>query len=108
MLQILNGKPLVLNLRGTTLAPLEGLLAVKKLNFELPETPVGLLQPVKYPIEIQNVGSSKVSYKTDVEEYDANSNILNSQFNVFDIQNPQGSLLPNEKQYLYCLFKPLE
>lgn len=33
---------------------------------------------------------------------------MNSQFNVFDIQNPQGSLLPNEKQYLYCLFKPLE
>jgi hypothetical protein len=33
----------VLNLKGTTLAPLEGRLAVKKNSFELPETPVGLL-----------------------------------------------------------------
>ncbi|CAD8141208.1 unnamed protein product [Paramecium octaurelia] len=108
VLQILNGKPLVLNLKGTTLAPLEGRLAVKKNSFELPETPVGLLQPVKYPIEIQNVGSSKVSYKTLVQEMDIDGEIIDSQFNVFDIQNPQGSLLPNEKQYLYCLFKPLE
>ena len=35
-LQILNGKPLVLNLKGTTLAPLEGLLAVKKTNYDIP------------------------------------------------------------------------
>ena len=43
VLQILNGKPLVINLKGTTLAPLEGLLAVKKNSFTLPNTPVGLL-----------------------------------------------------------------
>lgn len=36
VLQIFNGKPLVLNLRGTTLAPLEGLLAVRKNKFVLP------------------------------------------------------------------------
>lgn len=47
------------------LAPLEGRLAVKKNNFRLPDTPIGLLIPVKFPIEMQNVGSSKIQY--DVE-----------------------------------------
>lgn len=27
---------------------------------------------------------------------------------VFTISNPSSSLLPSEKHYLYCLFKPLE
>lgn len=35
-----------------TLAPLEGRLAVKKTNFIIPDTPIGLLLPVKFPIEI--------------------------------------------------------
>lgn len=56
----MNGKPVVINLRGMTLAPLEGRLAVKKNNFVLPNTPIGLLIPVKFPIEMQNVGSSKI------------------------------------------------
>ncbi|KAM3137891.1 hypothetical protein pb186bvf_009972 [Paramecium bursaria] len=107
VLQILNGKPLVLNLKGTTLAPLEGLLAVKKTVFTLPETPVGLLQPVKYPIEIQNVGSSKVNYTTEIQELNDKGEIIDSQFFVFGV-TPQGSLPAGEKQYLYCSFKPLE
>lgn len=52
VLQILNGKPLQINLQGMALAPLEGLLAVKKKNYKLPDTPIGLLIPVKFPIEV--------------------------------------------------------
>lgn len=37
-----------------TLAPLEGRLAVKKNHYILPDTPIGLLVPVKLPIEILN------------------------------------------------------
>jgi hypothetical protein len=68
VLQILNGKPLVINLKGTTLAPLEGLLAMKKNKYILPSTPIGLLVPVKFPLEIQNVGSGKISYKVEICE----------------------------------------
>lgn len=75
----------MLNLKGTTLAPLEGLLAVKKTVFTLPETPVGLLQPVKYPIEIQNVGSSKVNYTTEIQELNDKGEIIDSQFFVFGV-----------------------
>lgn len=60
VLQIMNGKPVVINLRGMTLAPLEGRLAVKKNSYQLPDTPIGLLIPIKFPIEMQNVGSSKI------------------------------------------------
>lgn len=90
------------------LAPLEGLLAVKKKNFILPDTPIGLLIPVKFPIEVLNVGSSKISYKVEIIEQDKNQNPINSKFNIFDIEKNSDSLLPGEKSYLYCLFKPLE
>ncbi|KAL4426641.1 hypothetical protein ABPG74_018719 [Tetrahymena malaccensis] len=108
VLQILNGKPLQINLQGMALAPLEGLLAVKKKNYKLPDTPIGLLIPVKFPIEVLNVGSSKISYKVEIVEKDEYNNPIDSKFNIFDIEKNQDNLLPNEKSYLYCLFKPLE
>jgi hypothetical protein len=64
--QIQNGKSLVFNLKGTTLGPNEGLLTVKKTNYELPFTPIGLLTPLRFPIEIANVGSIKVTYKSEI------------------------------------------
>jgi hypothetical protein len=48
--QIENGKSLVFNLKGTTLGPNEGLLIVKKTNYDLPFTPIGLLTPLRFPI----------------------------------------------------------
>lgn len=53
-----------------TLAPMEGRLAVKKNKYDLPDTPIGLLIPVKFPIEIQNVGALKINYKIEIEEKD--------------------------------------
>ena len=65
--QIDGGKSLVFKLKGTTLGPNEGLLTVKKTDYELPATPVGLLTPLRFPIELNNVGSIKVNYKTEVK-----------------------------------------
>lgn len=64
--QIKNGKSLVFNLKGTTLGPNEGLLTIKKTFYELPFTPIGLLTPLRFPIEITNVGSIKVTYKSEI------------------------------------------
>ena len=64
--QIANGKSLVFNLKGTTLGPNEGLLTVKKIHYQLPETPIGLLTPLRFPIQMNNVGSIKVTYKANV------------------------------------------
>ena len=64
--QIQNGKSLVFNLKGTTLGPNQGLITVKKNNYILPEAKIGLLEPIKFPIEINNVGSIKTNYKTEI------------------------------------------
>lgn len=108
VLQINNGKPLVLSLKGMTLSPTEGMLSVKANNVRLPDCPIGLLEPLRYPIEIQNVGLTKLNYAVAVQEIDESGANIDSQFEIFSIANGTGSLLPNEKQYLYCLFKPLE
>lgn len=54
-------------LKGTTLGPNEGLLTVKKIDYDLPPTPIGLLTPLRFPIELNNVGSIKVNYKTEIK-----------------------------------------
>lgn len=64
--QIENGKSLVFNLKGTTLGPNQGLLTVKKTQYELPYTKIGLLTPLRFPIELTNVGSIKVTYKAEI------------------------------------------
>jgi hypothetical protein len=64
--QIEGGKSLVFTLKGTTLGPNEELLSVKKTRYELPGAPIGLLSPLRFPIELNNVGSIKVNYKTEV------------------------------------------
>ena len=102
VLEIKNGKAMVINLKGTTLGPQEGLLVVKKKNYFLPMTPIGMLTPLKFPIEVQNVGSAKVSFNSEIE-YEA------GEFpEVFGIVNPSGALAPLEKNFVYCTFKPLE
>ena len=91
-----------------TLTPTQGMLSVKQNEVILPDCPIGLLNPVKFPIEISNVGLTKLNYTIEVQEIDKQGKNIDSKFNIFGISNPEGSLLPNERQYLYCLFKPLE
>ncbi|KAL4441714.1 hypothetical protein ABPG74_008711 [Tetrahymena malaccensis] len=108
VLQINNGKPLVINLKGMMLSPTQGMLSVKQNRIHLPDCPIGMLLPLQYPIEIQNVGLTKLNYSIEVQEIDEKGQNIDSKFEIFNISNKNGSLMPNEKQYLYCLFKPLE
>ena len=80
---------MVLNLKGMTLGPQEGLLVVKKNCYTLPDTPIGMINPLKFPIELQNVGSAKISYKAGVEYQEGEFE------EVFGILNPNGTLTHN-------------
>jgi hypothetical protein len=40
-----------------------GMLTLRKNNFVLPNVPIGLLLPLTFPIEINNVGTANISYK---------------------------------------------
>ncbi len=78
------------------------MLSVKKKKIDLPDCPTGMIQPIKYPIEIQNVGSTKITYNVEIQEINPAGENINSEFNTFSVSNPEGQLSPNERSYLYC------
>jgi hypothetical protein len=105
-LQIMNGKPLIINMIGETLHRRAYLNLIKQV-YHLPATPIGLEWAVTYPIEIKNLGITKLKYQIDLTALDELNN-RNYDFKIFEIQNPEGTLAPNDTQYIYTLFRPLE
>jgi len=73
----------------------------------MPPIPIGLEWAVTYPIEIKNLGITKLKYQIDTAALEA-LNSKNYNFRIFDIQNPEGTLAANDTQYIYTLFRPLE
>lgn len=73
----------------------------------MPSVPIGMELPVTYPIEIKNLGITKLKYCIDLRALES-LNKLNHDFRVFDIQNPNGELKTGETQHIYTMFKPLE
>jgi hypothetical protein len=105
-LQISHGKPLLLHFKGETLSR-RAHLRLCKDEFHIPPVPIGLEWSVTYPIEIKNLGITKLKYKVDLKNLEK-LNWENFDFKVFEIDNPEGVLMPNEIQYLYTMFRPLE
>jgi len=105
-LQIMNGKPLIINFQGETLHR-RAYLRLLKDTYYLPATPIGLEWAVTYPIEIKNLGITKLKYQIDTQALEA-LNENNYDFRIFEIQNPEGTLAANDTQYIYTLFRPLE
>ena len=103
---IQNGKPLIINLQGETLHRRAQLQLLKEV-YSLPPVPIGSEWAVTYPIEIKNLGIAKLKYQIDTTLLEK-MNKDNYDFRVFEIQNPEGTLLTNEIQFIYTLFRPLE
>jgi len=93
-LQILNGKPLIINLMGETLHRRAYLRLLKDIYY-LPPTPIGLEWAVTYPIEVKNLGITKLKYSIDTTALEE-LNAKNYDFRIFEIQNPEGTLAPND------------
>ena len=106
--QVRNGKALGLNLTGMTLAPLQGLLAIRKTDYTLPSVPIGSLVPATFPIEIVNAGSGKINYSADLTSLHNSNSTVKTSSKIFDVVKPDGVLGPYDKSYLQCQFKPLE
>lgn len=105
-LQIMNGKPLIIKLEGETLLRRAYMRLLKDIYY-MPPTPIGLEWAVTYPIEIKNLGITKLKYNIDLSALEQ-LNASNYDFRIFDIQNPEGTLAANDTQYIYVLFRPLE
>jgi hypothetical protein len=62
--------------------------------------------PIISPIELKNVGGSKLKYsvdETEIKKYNAK----NDDFNIFKLENVEGSLGPGEIKYIRGHFRPL-
>ena len=104
--QILNGKPLSICFKGETLHR-RAQLSLLKHTYHLPAVPIGLESAVTYPIEIKNLGITKLKYSIDTEKLQE-MNKENFDFSIFEIQNPEGTLKSNDTQHIYTMFRPLE
>eukprot|EP00357_Protocruzia_adherens_P031746 CAMPEP_0115013128 /NCGR_PEP_ID=MMETSP0216-20121206/25201_1 /TAXON_ID=223996 /ORGANISM="Protocruzia adherens, Strain Boccale" /LENGTH=1245 /DNA_ID=CAMNT_0002382423 /DNA_START=124 /DNA_END=3861 /DNA_ORIENTATION=+ len=105
--ELTNGKPVVFNLVGETLPNKHGHIEIRDHIFTFNSLPIGQSVAVTQPLELRNVGGSKVTYEIDTDVIDE-FNGKSSEMAVFSIQNPTGVLLSGDVQYLYCLFKPIE
>ena len=63
--------------------------------YSLPPVPIGCEWAVTYPIEIKNLGIAKLKYQIDTTLLEK-MNRENYDFRIFEIQNPEGTLLTNE------------
>ena len=57
--------------------------------------PVGIQWNVTYPIEIKNLGITKLKYQIDTTALEK-LNQDNYDFRIIEIQNPEGTLMANE------------
>ena len=105
-LQITNGKPLLMRFEGETLHR-RAQLQMLKHTYVLPPVPIGLEWAITYPIEIKNLGITKLKYQIDTEKLEQ-LNRNNYDFRIFEVQNPEGTLKTNETMHIYTLFRPLE
>ena len=96
----------MINLIGETLHR-RAYLNLLKHTYFLPPTPIGLDWALTYPIEMKNLGITKLTYQIDTSILES-LNQNNYDFRIFEIQNPEGVLNQGETQYIYTLFRPLE
>lgn len=104
-----NGQRLYLKFKGRTLAHLQGQMTLKRDLFMLPSLPIGMKLPVIIPIEMENVGSSNITYRIDKEQVRHN-NEVNGSARVFQIVHPdkksiEGRLSSSDKSPLYIEFR---
>jgi hypothetical protein len=85
---------LIINLQGETLHRRAQLQLLKDV-YSLPPVPIGCEWAVTYPIEIKNLGIAKLKYQIDTTLLEK-MNRENYDFRIFEIQNPEGTLLTNE------------
>lgn len=86
--QVLNGKPIILNLRGETLSR-RAHLQILKTEYTIDHVPIDLDLPVTYPIELKNIGLTKMKYELNLEQVEE-LNKRNFDFRILDIKYPEG------------------
>ena len=105
LFQVVNGKPLIFELYGETLNEKNGILSLPKNILNINEVPICNINYISSPFEIKNISTIKVKYMIDKNEINQ-FNKLNF-FEIFKIENYEGSIGPGESKYLIIHFRPL-
>ena len=103
----MQGKQLVLNLHGRTLAPGEAYLHMPVRELSLAPTPIGLPEPHVHHLELPNFGDEPLSYALLLDEM-AQLNALNFAFPVLSCAAPNGVIPPGRVARVPIAFHPLE
>ena len=73
---------------GETLSRRAHLQLIKD-EYHIPPVPIGIDWSVTFPIEMKNLGITKLKYMIDTSEM-LKLNKDNYDFRIFDIENPEG------------------
>ena len=103
LFHINHGKSLALKLVGETIQN-NGKLDIIKNNIILNPTPIDLFTAVTYPLEIKNIGTSRIDYKVDLSKI----NEANHDFRIIGIENPEGSVEPYQTKYIHMYSRFIE
>ena len=82
-----------------------GILSLTKNILNFKEVPIGYMNYISSPFEIKNISSIKIKYMIDKEEIMKFNEF--HEFEIFKIDNYEGSIGPLESRYLIVHFKPL-
>ncbi len=108
--QVLNGKPLILRFAGQTLEK-GGYLQLRKDRFVLPPTPINLVTPITYPLEVRNLGSIKFGYEVNEKPL---QDLAESNYKFHDVfyipmhKKKNVQVQPNKSEFIYVMFRPIE
>ena len=105
LFQVVNGKPLIFELYGETLNTKNGILSLPKNILNFKEIPIGNMNYISSPFELKNITTIKIKYMIDKNEINKFNEIHN--FEIFKIENYEGSISPGESKYLIFHFLPL-
>ena len=104
--QILNGKPLIFELLAETLSDKIGILNVPKDVLDFNYIPIGNINYICSPIELQNIGNVVIKYFINPDEI-KNFNEQNANIEIFKIENNLGTINPGDNKYIILYFRPL-
>jgi len=62
--------------------------------YHIPPVKIGQDWSITYPIEMKNLGITKLKYKLDLNPIESMNTV--NQFRIYHIENPEGVIKPNE------------
>lgn len=104
---VLDGRSVLLYLKGHSVAQTVGCLSVRSSVVYLQPVPLGVTKGPKQPVEISNSGAVSAAWRVDLRSL-KDYNKRNYDFEVLSVFPTEGVLLPQSSSFLHFTFTPLE